>query len=564
MPLHRVWDTVSAKPEVFDVIIVDEASQCGLEALPLFYLGKKIVIVGDDKQISPDAVGMDRDLMLHHMNRLLPDFEYRVLLEVESSLFDHGKLRYGKRRIPLREHFRCMPEIIRFSNDLCYADTPLIPLRQYGSNRLRPLDHVPVSNGYRQGTGNRVINRPEAEMIVSRIVDMCGDRRYDGKTMGVVVLQGEAQATLIENMLLKELGAEEIEKRGLICGNPYSFQGDQRDIIFLSLVAAANETIGPFTKPADERRFNVAASRACDMMILFHSVTRDDLSASCLRRKLLEFFENTAPQEIAGVSRDDLERLASQCNRSVQRPPAPFDSWFEVDVALVLLRKGYHVLAQHEIAGKRIDLVVDGGRARLAVECDGDNWHGADRYEEDMRRQRQLERCGWEFYRVREAEFYANRETALRRLWVVLEERGILPRSVHGSLRSSDNEDSQDQEVESAVNEVHNQEDFDPLPIDDSSEDTEIDIGSAGRRVEDIPGGEIRRAIISALDKCPNQCCALHSLIDRVAKELGFLSCKQIDNVFEYRVRSGLRKLQDQGLVLSYKAKNWRFMLTKR
>ncbi|GAB1400865.1 hypothetical protein MASR1M66_23210 [Aminivibrio sp.] len=57
MPLHRVWDTVSPAPGIFDVIIVDEASQCGVEALPLFYLGKKILIVGDDKQISPDAVG---------------------------------------------------------------------------------------------------------------------------------------------------------------------------------------------------------------------------------------------------------------------------------------------------------------------------------------------------------------------------------------------------------------------------------------------------------------------------------------------------------------------------
>ncbi|MGB9712995.1 MAG: AAA domain-containing protein, partial [Dissulfurimicrobium hydrothermale] len=61
MPLHRVWDTVSPAPGMFDVIIVDEASQCGFEALPLFYLGKKIVIVGDDKQISPDAVGLPRD-----------------------------------------------------------------------------------------------------------------------------------------------------------------------------------------------------------------------------------------------------------------------------------------------------------------------------------------------------------------------------------------------------------------------------------------------------------------------------------------------------------------------
>jgi len=94
-----------------------------------------------------------------------------------------------------------------------------------------------VSGGYREGSNNRTINRPEAEAIVQRIAQMCDDNRYDGKTIGVVVLQGEAQAALIESQLLDRLGAEEIERRRLVCGNPYSFQGDERDVMFLSLVA---------------------------------------------------------------------------------------------------------------------------------------------------------------------------------------------------------------------------------------------------------------------------------------------------------------------------------------
>jgi very-short-patch-repair endonuclease len=202
-----------------------------------------------------------------------------------------------------------------------------------------------------------------------------------------------------------------------------------RDIMLLSLVAASNAQIGTLTKPADERRFNVAASRARDMMILFHSVTCDDLSASCLRRRLLEFFQSTKPQQIAGIDRSELERRAFQDNRRVVEAPPPFESWFEVDVALELLRKDFVVLAQHEVAGKRIDLVVEGGQARLAVECDGDRWHGADRYEDDMQRQRQLERCGWGFFRVREAAFYSTKDVALQQLWRALEERDIFPMS---------------------------------------------------------------------------------------------------------------------------------------
>lgn len=427
MPLHRVWDTVDPKPCMFDVIIVDEASQCGFEALPLFYLGKKILIVGDDKQISPESVGLSRDAIHKLMDEFLYDFLFKSSFDIESSLFDHAKLRYGTKHVTLREHFRCMPEIIRFSNNLCYSDTPLIPLRQYGPNRLPPLEHVFVSSGTVEGSNNRIINAPEADAIVQRIVEICKDERYKGKTMGVVVLQGEAQAFLIETRLLEQLGAEEMERRRLVCGNPYSFQGDERDVIFLSLVAANNKKIGPLTKAADERRFNVAASRARDQMILFHSVTCDDLSVKDLRRSLLEFFENTKPQQIAGITRDDLEQRASQVNRSIIKPPPPFESWFEVDVALELLRKGYTVIPQYEVASKRIDLVVEGGQAHLAVECDGDNWHGPDRYEADMERQRQLERCGWEFFRVRESAFYLNKENALVGLWHSLGERGIHP-----------------------------------------------------------------------------------------------------------------------------------------
>lgn len=456
MPLHRVWDTVKPEPSMFDVIIIDEASQCGFEALPLFYLGKKIIIVGDDKQISPDAVGIDQGNVYQLMKQKLFDFQFQSSFDILSSLFDQGKLRFGTGRITLREHFRCMPEIIRFSNDLCYADTPLIPLRQYGPDRLEPLQHVYVEKGYREGSNNNVINRPEAESLVEKIKELCEDERYSEKSMGVVVLQGEKQAKLIEIMLLEELGAEMMETRRLICGNPYHFQGDERDIIFLSMVAAPNANIGTLTTSNFERRFNVAASRAKDQLWLFHSVTCNDLSPLCLRRRLLVHFQNPVVQNITGLDKDELERRAFQDNRQIVKPPPPFDSWFEVDVALEIARKGFHVIPQFEVANKRIDLVVEGGLARLAVECDGDEWHGVDQYDLDMQRQRMLERCGWQFFRVRASAFYANKETALLKLWNMLEERGIYPHNVENdnskaSLGESDFLTSLEIEIQDAL-----------------------------------------------------------------------------------------------------------------
>jgi transcription elongation GreA/GreB family factor len=197
------------------------------------------------------------------------------------------------------------------------------------------------------------------------------------------------------------------------------------------MVAASNERIAAFAKPADERRFNVAASRARDQMWLFHSITSAELSSSCLRRRLLEFFEANKIQEIAGINVGELHRLAAQSNRSIVKPPEPFESWFEVDVALEIANKNYRVVPQFKMAGKRVDIVIEGEKGRIAIECDGDEWHGAEDYEQDMLRQRILERCGLVFYRIRESSFYLDKENALKRLWSLLEDREIFPQKVN-------------------------------------------------------------------------------------------------------------------------------------
>lgn len=377
--------------------------------------------------------------------------------------------------------------------------------------------------------------------------------------MGVVVLQGDAQAVLIENMLLERLDAEEMERRRLVCGNPYSFQGDERNIMLLSLVAASNERIGPLTKAADERRFNVAASRAKDQMILFHSVTRDDLSIHDLRRRLLEFFEDTKPQQIAGIERDELERQAAEDNRSIVKPPMPFESWFEVDVALELLRKDYTVIPQYEVAGKRIDLVVEGGHARLAVECDGDNWHDADCYEHDLQRQRQLERCGWEFFRVRESAFYANKEGALARLWEVLKERGIFPNSQRINL--SGDIDLEEEEEDASDIDANADDDGGNYDKYCSSDGSESDFMLSSRRADEITAAEIQDAILQALSKCPNHSCTLHSLTARVLKEVGVLTRGKPREAFERRTMRCVSILEKSGRIETYKAKNRRLRL---
>jgi very-short-patch-repair endonuclease len=515
------------------------------------------------------------------MEEFLYDFKFKASFDVDSSLFHQGNLRHGTSRITLREHFRCMPEIIRYSNNLCYRDTPLIPLRQYGPDRLMPLERVFVKGGYREGTGSHAINRPEAEAIVEKVISLCADTRYTKKSIGVVVMQGEAQAGLIESQLLERLGAEEMELRRLICGNPYSFQGDERDIMLISLITDGSTKEGP----TDEKRYNVAMSRARDQVWLFHSVTCNDLSNTYLRRGLLEFFEGQGTSAKGdSVDWERLESLAFRVNRSQEDPPVPFHqpgivkgSWFEVDVALEIHRKGYHVIPQFPFAGRHIDLVVEGGIARLAVECDGDHCHGLDNWDRDMQRQRQLQRCGWEFFRVRESVFYANKVAALEGLWRALEARDIFPVSLRPT--SSPEVGMDDDEI---CREFNNDATFREDYSDDDDDDDDDDGGGGnrlsnyeepllpgldgdttpfGRRTEDLTPKEIEDAILQALAKCPNQTCTLHSLTSRVLKEVGVLTRGNPRIEFEKRVLRSLVRLEKRNAVEQYRAKNKRVRL---
>ena len=379
MPLHRLWDTVDARPGLFDTVIVDEASQAGVDSFPLLLLAKRVIVVGDDKQNSPEAIGVREADVAREAREYLGQFRFRDEFRPDTSLFDHAERSFGN-LIALREHFRCMPEIIRFSNDLCYQDTPLLPLRQALPSRLPPLRTTFVPEGRCEGQAQGIHNRAEAEAVVDRIEQVIANDVYRGKTLGVIALQGQQQARLIEESLAKRLAPKTIEDRRLRCGAPATFQGDERDVIFLALVMAPNVPHRALTTLPDQRRFNVAMSRARDQVWLFHSIRQQDLGAGDLRRRLIDFFENPASGESQRQSLD-WERLERDVRSPRQRgnQPEPYESWFEVDVALELLRRKYRVRPQVAVAGYRIDLVVDGTSARLAVECDGDAWHGGKR-----------------------------------------------------------------------------------------------------------------------------------------------------------------------------------------
>ncbi|HYN97950.1 MAG TPA: AAA domain-containing protein, partial [Pilimelia sp.] len=386
----------------FDVVIVDEASQADMFALPILALADRAVVVGDDQQIGPQLgfVGSVSGLIQAHLAGV-PSAEH---FDPEGSLYDHA-VRRSPERILLTEHFRCVPQIIEFSSRHYYDGKiePLRPDRVAGIGEPVVAVHVPA--GVRQALpAYGDVNVEEAEALIARAVAIVADGAYAGRSLGVVsLLSTSGQALYLLARLREELGEEEMQRRQLRVGDPYTFQGDERDVVLVSLVASPHDgRLAAFTRREFHRRVNVAASRARDQLWVFHSMQPADLRDDDARGWLLTYCQNATTAEAAY---EDLERAC--------------ESDFEREVLRRLLGRGHRPLAQFRIGGYRIDFVLPApdGR-RLAVECDGDAYHGPDRWAADMRRQAVLERVGnCVFVRIRASLFSRDPEAALTPLW---------------------------------------------------------------------------------------------------------------------------------------------------
>jgi very-short-patch-repair endonuclease len=114
------------------------------------------------------------------------------------------------------------------------------------------------------------------------------------------------------------------------------------------------------------------------------------------------------------------------------------ESAFEMEMYDELTRCGYRVQPQVPCGGFRIDFVVEGEDGkRLAVECDGDKYHGPGHWQRDMARQRVLERAGWSFWRCFASTFVRRREEVLADLLQTLAAHGVQPIGAEGVDSSS-------------------------------------------------------------------------------------------------------------------------------
>lgn len=283
-------------PELFDVVIIDEASQVSVaQALPALLRAKKVVVLGDTKQFSNvKSSNASNQLNDKYRTDLVRYFEANVSsqadaldrlkkFDVKKSILDfcnHG----ASYSTMLRKHFRSYPELISYSSRTFYAGQ-----LQAIKIRCAPLDEVirfdQVEAGDKRVT--RGTNEAEAEFIMERLLEIVDEA--EPPTVGIITPFREQQ-TMISKKLFGHARARDFEDKLRLKVMTFdSCQGEERNIIFYSMVATpGNDALNyvfpvSLSNPEDSveeklkvQRLNVGFSRAQEMIWVAHSMPLSD------------------------------------------------------------------------------------------------------------------------------------------------------------------------------------------------------------------------------------------------------------------------------------------------
>jgi very-short-patch-repair endonuclease len=383
------------KAKLFDLVIIDEASQCNLSSiLPLAYRAKRLVIIGDVNQLSPITSLSDRHLAeiaktsglseedlktegKHHKNgSTFKAFEY------STSGMKKDPLQPGEGLFFLAEHYRCHPAIARWFNTAFYSDSlhVLTDTSEMDEND-RGIHWVDVS-----GTAERPlrknrswVNLDEANLVVDSVCDFI---RNGSRSIGVVT-PFIAQAELIKKMAVEATSREALDSVGFVAGSAFTLQGNEKDIVIFSPVAAPGITkFGREWIETNRKMINVATSRA---------------------RQLLLVFGHPDMPQYGGPTLTSLREYTKTISNNPDTSRYQTDSEPERLLLVALREAGLAPTVKNLVEGFELDFTVEKNGHRLNIEVDGD-LHFDNRGQQvrrDIIRDRILKSCGWTVVRVR-------------------------------------------------------------------------------------------------------------------------------------------------------------------
>ena len=393
---YAVSGSLPLKPGMFDVAIIDEASQCDIAScFPILFRAKKAVIVGDDKQL-PHLSFLEKAKEQSFLAQYgIPD-KYQLMWRFRTnSMFDLADY-YSMNSVMLDEHFRSLPPIIEFSNREFYGGRIRVMKKDVGDNKV--LETVIVPDGKVDIDATR--NLPEIEALVKRLYDIVveDERSNPDKPVSIGVISPfRAQVEQLKVSISKVLSDHMLRKHQIEVGTAHTFQGDERDIILMSWAFAPNSFPQSLTFLQKPNLFNVAITRARSKVINF--VSRD-------------------PKDIQeGLFRDYMSYIEEYNNKKTALENCEIDeniykNKLERDIASKLRELGHTVKAGVDIAGLSADLLVDD---KFIIEVDGVEDNVPQRIS-NMKKQSILERCGFKVNRITFREWQYSQSACLDRV----------------------------------------------------------------------------------------------------------------------------------------------------
>jgi very-short-patch-repair endonuclease len=392
------------KPNFFDLVVIDEASQCNLAyILPIAYRSKRITVVGDPNQLPPViTMGSRIARSLAQKNGVDELLQRNSGIDfAEGSAFHAFEEVNGhEETLLLNEHFRCHPRIARWFNHAFYGDSlhVLTDLNSMTSTD-RGMFWLDVNGqAERPSSGQSWINRGEVDAVVELIHQFIGQ----GLTVGVVS-PFAAQAALIEHRIHSSLSPEIIADIDLVVGTAHRLQGDERDVVVFSCCITP-ETFKSSMKWIEQQRnlVNVAVSRAKQSLYIVGHPLIDSMDSPTLAS--LRAFA-----------------LASQDDSLI---PRRVDSHAEQLLLDAMVKIGLSPLSKIDVEGFELDFALITQNTQFDIEVDGDHHlnHGGSLRRRDVVRDRVLASAGWKVLRFPAWRCWTESHTVAGEISVALNE----------------------------------------------------------------------------------------------------------------------------------------------
>ena len=387
------------KPGLFDVAIIDEASQCDIAScFPILFRAKRAVVVGDDKQL-PHLSFLEKAKEQSFMSQYGIGDRYQLMWRFRTnSMFDLANY-YSMHPVLLDEHFRSLPPIINYSNKEFYGGR--IKVMRRNDNSKKVLETVVVPDGKVDFDATR--NLPEIEALVKRLHEIVVEDERKGVNEGNppvsigIISPFRAQVEQLKISVSKVLSEHMMEKHQIEIGTAHTFQGDERDIILISWAYANNSYPQSLIFLQKPNLFNVAITRARYQMINFISKDPRELPEGLLRSYL--GFCSEYENRYALAQSDEFDENI-------------YKNSFEKEVAEAFRALDHKVTCGVDIAGLSADLLVDD---KFIVECDGVEDKTVCRVS-NMRKQAIFERSGLKVSRISAREWQYSQKACIDRI----------------------------------------------------------------------------------------------------------------------------------------------------